>query len=89
MLSKSDVGCALKTIRVKKQISQELLGPSQSFVSSIERGLRSPTVEKLQQFATLLGISPVTLLAQAALSNDESIDTLLATVRKELEEIAR
>lgn len=87
MLSKSDIGAAIKDVRTKRRISQESLGASQSFISTIERGHRSPTIEKFQQLAAFLGISPVTLLAYAYLKEGDSVDELLSAVRQQLAEI--
>ena len=85
---KGSFGAALRAIRVKKNLSQEMLGPSQPFISELERGLRSPTVEKLEQLAAALEISPVTLLAYSHLDEKESVDALLTTVRDELRSLA-
>ncbi|WP_122662336.1 helix-turn-helix domain-containing protein [Pseudomonas viridiflava] len=89
MASKSDFGIALRQIRNQKRIPQESLGPSQSFISSIERGRRSPTLERFEQLAASLDINPVTLLAFSHLGEDESSERLLAKVKQELEDLGK
>lgn len=87
MTSKSDFGGALREIRLLKQLPQESLGPSQSFISAVERGFRSPTMEKFEKLAELLDINPVTLLAYVAIRKGQSVEALLSLVRKELQEL--
>jgi transcriptional regulator with XRE-family HTH domain len=89
MTTKKDFGAALRNIRIQKQLPQESLGPSQSFISSIERGIRSPTLQKVEQLASLLEISPLTLLAFAYLGEDQTVDDLLITVREELRSLGK
>jgi transcriptional regulator with XRE-family HTH domain len=84
MTTKKEFGAALRDIRIQKQLPQESLGPSQSFISAVERGIRSPTLQKVEQLATHLDISVVTLLAYAYLRQDQTADDLLSAVRREL-----
>jgi transcriptional regulator with XRE-family HTH domain len=57
-------GIALKKSRKEKKKTQEDFGvvSSRTYVSSLERGLKSITLEKLEEIATVLGIHPMTLL---------------------------
>lgn len=82
-------GAALREVRSRKEIAQEQLGASQSFVSTVERGIRSPTIEKMEEFAERLGVNPATLivLMQVGLNGDE--DALLRTVRDEIKALKR
>ncbi|KHL76122.1 hypothetical protein PpSQ1_01680 [Pseudomonas putida] len=82
-------GSALKAVRVRKEIAQEQLGASQSFVSTVERGIRSPTIEKMEEFAERLGVNPATLIVwmQVGLEGDE--DALLNEIRDEIKELKR
>lgn len=89
MTTKKDFGAALRNIRIQKHLPQESLGPSQSFISSIERGIRSPTLQKVEQLAVLLEINPLTLLAFAYLEEDQTVDDLLITVREELRSLGK
>ena len=62
-LSKA-VGAALKEVRESKGLTQEdFVGVSgRTYLSEIERGLKSPTLEKLDQLATHMGLHPLELL---------------------------
>ncbi|MEI4523832.1 helix-turn-helix transcriptional regulator [Pseudomonas neuropathica] len=79
-------GQALRELRMSKDLSQESIGASQSYVSDVERGLKTPSIEKLDEFASTLGIHPVTILAKSYLVKDRSLsaEDLMALVRKEL-----
>lgn len=56
MPSKISVGRALRLARLMAAMSQDdmTVVSSRTFVSSIERGLKSPTVEKLSQIGNAL-----------------------------------
>ncbi|WDH52765.1 helix-turn-helix transcriptional regulator [Pseudomonas chlororaphis] len=79
-------GQALRELRMSKDLSQESIGASQSYVSDVERGLKTPSIEKLDEFASTIGIHPVTILAKSYLLKDRSLspEDLMALVRKEL-----
>ena len=57
-------GLALRDIRFKKGVSQEKLGSAVSrvYISSLERGLRNPTLSTIDKLAKELGIHPLELL---------------------------
>ncbi len=69
-------GIALKKIRKDRNKTQEDFGivSSRTYVSTLERGLKSITIEKLEELADVLGIHPMTLLAHAYILKDESCD---------------
>ncbi|MDH4765856.1 helix-turn-helix domain-containing protein [Pseudomonas sp. CBMAI 2609] len=81
-------GTTLKRIRVAKGLTQEdfALVSSRTYLSSLERGLKCPTIEKLDQLADVLKIHPVTLLlaAYAEQNPPEAASVLLETVKTEL-----
>lgn len=58
------IGYALKEAREAKGLTQEdFVGVSgRTYLSEIERGLKSPTLEKIDQLATRIGIHPLELL---------------------------
>lgn len=91
MDTKKAFGLALKTIRVAKMRTQEDFGivSSRTYVSSLERGLKSITLEKLNGLASVLNIHPLTLVTLSYLYLDEENDakTLMRQVFFELEEI--
>lgn len=82
-------GSALKEVRVQKEIAQEQLGASQSFVSTVERGIRSPTIEKMEEFAERLGVNPATLIVLMQVGQEGDVDALLAKIRDEIRALKR
>lgn len=59
-------GEALRQVREKCKISQEelarLAGLDRTYVSSLERGLKSPTMRTLLRFAAVLNVPPSTIV---------------------------
>jgi transcriptional regulator with XRE-family HTH domain len=88
-LSKA-IGAALKEAREAKGLTQEdFVGVSgRSYLSEIERGLKSPTLEKLDQLAGRIGIHPLELLLacyvkQGAASREELLSVLVNSAANE------
>ncbi len=67
MARKNSFDYALRTVRHARGLSQEALGElsSRTYVSALERGLKSPTLQKVDQLAEMLEVHPVTLLVLA------------------------
>jgi transcriptional regulator with XRE-family HTH domain len=90
---KKAFGEALRNIRVDKKLTQEDFSvvSSRTYMSSLERGVYSPTIEKLDALASVLGIHPLTLLASSYLvaNPDISAEALLKRVRAELHAIPK
>lgn len=88
-----DFGRALKRARHATGVTQEQFDEvsSRTYISSLERGLKSPTLNKLEQLAAVLGLHPVTLVALAYLENVESreMQVLLERVKRETDTIRR
>lgn len=65
MDTKIHFGQALRDFRQARGLSQEDFTEvsGRTYLSCLERGLKSPTVEKLDALARTLSIHPVTLLA--------------------------
>lgn len=80
------IGLAIKRARTARGLSQESIGASQSFVSDVERGKKSITFQRLEEFAKSLNVQPATLVVQAALLSDTqlSIDDLFDTIRHQI-----
>ncbi len=82
---------ALKTARRARGLSQEAFSQvsSRTYVSTLERGLKTPTISKVDELAEGLGIHPLTLLALAYLKygDDKEIKHLMDNVSKELQSI--
>ncbi|QHD09783.1 helix-turn-helix domain-containing protein [Pseudomonas sp. R76] len=77
-------GSALKYVRVQRGIAQEQVGASQSFISTIERGIRSPTIEKMQELAERLGVNPATLIVLMQIELDGEEEEILENVQNEI-----
>ncbi len=82
---------ALKTARKASGISQEAFSQvsSRTYVSSLERGLKTPTISKVDELAEVLEIHPLTLLILSYMKKSDSkeITRLLDHVSKELQGI--
>lgn len=83
------IGLALKQQRLSKGFSQETIGASQSYISDIERGLKSISVEKLDELANNMGVHPLTILANSYLKLDTNTDlqTIFDIISKELSQL--
>ncbi|WP_337993657.1 helix-turn-helix transcriptional regulator [Pseudomonas asiatica] len=59
---------------------------SRTYLSTLERGLKSPTLEKIDQISGALGVHPVTLLMATYVYKDgpHDVESLLQSVRDEL-----
>lgn len=83
---------ALASARKRKGIPQEGFSnvSSRTYISTLERGLKSPTVDKLDSLCNILDIHPVSLLF-AAYVLDGSIETqeLHRTIAKEVDQILK
>lgn len=79
---------ALKKTRTAMRVSQEAfsLVSSRTYVSSLERGLQSPTLSKVDALAAQINIHPLTLLALSYLDPQKkrNADLLLESIRAEL-----
>lgn len=88
---RSHFGGALRAARVAKGLSQEAFDTvsSRTYVSSLERGQKSPTLDKVAQLASVLGLHPLTLHAYTFLRDPtpEERIVLLRTIRAELRQL--
>lgn len=80
-------GKALRRLRKYKQLSQEDFSDvsSRTYVSSLERGMKSPTLEKIDALAQALEVDPLLLLV-LTLAEQEP-DQLRLRLQKVLDEI--
>jgi transcriptional regulator with XRE-family HTH domain len=88
MKTKSSLPSALKTIRKARGLSQEAFSDvsSRTYLSSLERGLKSPTLSKLDELCEVMEVHPLTLLTLAYAGDGESkTDGLLTRVKRELD----
>jgi transcriptional regulator with XRE-family HTH domain len=45
---------------------------SRTYLSSLERGIKSPTISKIDELASVIGVHPLTLIALAYLPSAEA-----------------
>ena len=79
---------ALRTTRKSRNLTQEDFSEvsSRTYISTLERGLKNPTIEKIDALASTIGIHPLTLLALTYLYAGEGKppDELIGLVTREL-----
>ena len=86
-------GITLKRYRIRAGLSQEAFSTvsSRTYISTLERGLKNPTLDKLNEIASALSVHPLTLLTTYYMALDDtlSIDDLMTRVRSELISVSR
>ncbi|WP_454872961.1 helix-turn-helix domain-containing protein [Paraburkholderia xenovorans] len=91
MRSEARFGNALKRLREIANVTQEDFGlvSSRTYISTIERGLKSPTLGKIEQLADVLGVHPLTLLTVAYMDRftPKDIEQTTTTLRAQLLEV--
>lgn len=78
---------ALKTVRTARGLTQEDFSTvsSRTYMSTLERGLKSPTLDKMNDLAEVMETHPLTIMALTYMASERrSADDLLARIRKEL-----
>ncbi|PUA96401.1 Xre family transcriptional regulator [Acidovorax sp. 107] len=92
MAAKHTLSEALKTIRKARGLSQEAFSDvsSRTYMSTLERDMKSPTLNKLAELCEVMEVHPLTLLTLAYAGKDlRQADQLLAQVRQELETVTK
>ncbi|MGB3288230.1 MAG: helix-turn-helix transcriptional regulator [Burkholderiaceae bacterium] len=90
MAAEYSLAKALKTVRKARGLSQEAFSDvsSRTYMSTLERDLKSPTLHKLTELCEVMEVHPLTLLVLAyAGDNPHKADELLAQVREELSSV--
>jgi transcriptional regulator with XRE-family HTH domain len=89
MAAKNSLAKALKTVRKARGLSQEAFSDvsSRTYLSSLERDLKSPTLNKLAELCEVMEIHPVTLVALAYGGDAKGVDLLVERVRREIAEL--
>ncbi|MCM8857104.1 MAG: helix-turn-helix domain-containing protein [Candidatus Thiodiazotropha sp.] len=86
-------GKALRRFRKTQGLSQEAFGlvSSRTYLSTLERGLKSPTLDKIEALASVLNIHPLTLLTLAYQEKHGRVDlkVLSERVSQELAALTR
>jgi len=84
----NDFATALKKIRLARKLSQEdfSLVSSRTYVSSLERGVYSPTLNKIDELAEVLNVHPLVLMTLSYVNHSKSgsISGLIERVQTEL-----
>jgi transcriptional regulator with XRE-family HTH domain len=91
MALKHSFPAALKNVRKARGLSQEAFSDvsSRTYLSSLERGLKSPTLNKIGELCDVMDVHPLTLLMMAyAGTSKGSADKLFARIRSEIDAIA-
>lgn len=90
MAANHSLAVAIRTVRKARGLSQEAFSDvsSRTYMSSLERDLKSPTMHKLTELCQVMDVHPLTLLTLAyAGDNTHKADELLMQVRHELESV--
>ena len=86
-----DFGKALREARRSRGLTQEDFATvsGRTYVSALERGLKSPTFDKVAELAAALEIHPLTLLTLAYLNarRGETLRGLLTRVEREIDDL--
>lgn len=82
---------SLKQARKARGLTQEdfSVRSSRTYLSTLERGLKSPTLEKIEALANTMKIHPLTLLALTYLhaGRNRSLESLWEKISAEIQEI--
>lgn len=92
MAAKHSLATAIRTVRKARGLSQEAFSDvsSRTYLSSLERDLKSPTMHKLTELCAVMEVHPLTLLTLAyAGDSTRKAEQLLAQVRQELEAVLK
>lgn len=92
MVPKHALPEALKTVRKARGLSQEDFSDvsSRTYMSTLERDLKSPTWNKLVKLCEVMEVHPLTLLTLAYAGDSlHKADQLMAQVRQELEAVLK
>jgi transcriptional regulator with XRE-family HTH domain len=86
MALKNSFPAALKTIRKARGLSQEAFSDvsSRTYMSSLERGLKSPTLSKVAELCEVMDVHPLTLLTLAYGGDGKGVSEVIERVRREL-----
>jgi transcriptional regulator with XRE-family HTH domain len=88
--AKNSLATAIRTVRKARGLSQEAFSDvsSRTYLSLLERDLKSPTMHKLTELCEVMGVHPLTLLTLAYAGEDKrKVQQLLVQVQKELDAI--
>ncbi|MBO9357676.1 helix-turn-helix domain-containing protein [Bordetella petrii] len=89
MAEQYDIGQAIKTVRTVRGLSQEAFSDvsSRTYLSTLERGLKNPTLSKLAELCEVMQIHPLTLMTLAYADDGGHAKSLLSQVERELDTV--
>lgn len=90
--TENSLGKALKAIRKARGLSQEAFSgvSSRTYLSSLERGVKNPTLYKINELCQVMQVHPLTLLALAYADGEVTeLDKVLEQVRQEVDTVVR
>ena len=85
--AKHSLATAIRTVRKARGLSQEAFSDvsSRTYMSSLERDLKSPTMHKLTELCKVMDVHPLTLLTLAYAGDDmDKVRRVLKQVEQEL-----
>ncbi|MEQ9883165.1 helix-turn-helix transcriptional regulator [Pectobacterium brasiliense] len=88
MAEKFEIAGVLRTLRQSKGLSQESFSnvACRTYISALERGMKNPTVQKLNEICDVLDIHPMTLFTLAyAGTNHQEIQAVFTRVLSEID----
>jgi transcriptional regulator with XRE-family HTH domain len=84
---KQAFGATLRMFRQRKNRTQEdfYIVSSRTYISTLERGIKSPTMDKLDDIASVLGVHPASLIVSTYMEkNGVDLETVLDRIREDL-----
>jgi len=91
MKTRQAFGKSLRAVREARGVTQEdfSIVSSRTYVSALERGQKSPTLDKIEELAKVLKVHPLTLLCLTftPAGGHRELESLFARVRSDLEGI--
>lgn len=86
---KQAFGQALRKIRAMRGLTQEDFADvsSRTYMSTLERGIKSPTLDKLVEIAAKMDVHPLSLLTEAFLlvNEEDDIEVIFSKVKRDLD----
>jgi transcriptional regulator with XRE-family HTH domain len=92
MTLRKGFAAALQFARKQKGLVQEDFSDvsSRTYLSSLERAMKSPTLDKVEQICNVIGIHPMTLMMLAMMKAErKSLDQLTAQINREINSLNR
>lgn len=91
MKLENQFGEAFRTVRHAQGLTQEDFAQEsgRTYISELERGLKQPTLQKIDALAATLSVHPISLIFMAYLKdrNIQSVEELTKTLQSQVKEI--